>query len=58
MLTKKPAIVFKDFIEKAALAEELRKILVFSAPGLKMVSPGLIDGHWTKCPSKIMSLSA
>lgn len=45
MLTKKPATVFKDFIEKAALAEELRKILVFSAPGLKMVSPGLIDGH-------------
>lgn len=55
MFTKKPAIVFKDFIGKAAHAEELRKILVLSTPRLKMVSPGLIEVN--KCPSK-MSLSA
>ena len=56
MFTKKPAIVFKDFIGKAAHAEELRKILVLSTPRLKMVSPGLIEVN--KCPSKILSLSA
>lgn len=43
MFTKKPAIVFKDFIGKTEHAEELRKILVLSTPRLKMVSPGLIE---------------
>lgn len=39
MFTKKPAIVVKYFIGKAAHSKEQRKILVFSIPGL---SPSLI----------------
>lgn len=44
MFTKKPAIVVKYFIGKAAHSKEQRKILVFSIPGLKMVSlPALLQ---------------
>lgn len=56
IFTKKPTTVFKYFIVKAAHADELRKILVFFIPGLKMVSPGLIavfqkplNGTVSKC---------
>lgn len=57
MFTKKPAIVVKYFIGKAAHSKEQRKILMFSIPGLKMVSlPALLQS--TKCCSKIMSQSA